>query len=87
MESSNIKITSSGESHTLIVSSAEKSSSGEYSCEVRNVHGSASDSTRLNVRSGPIFTEKLKDTTAKEGDVNIEFTVKVDAYPEPSIKW
>ncbi|XP_026319349.1 obscurin isoform X2 [Hyposmocoma kahamanoa] len=87
VESSTIKISSSGEAHSLVVTSAARADSGEYSCEIRNAHGSASDSCKLNVRTAPMFTQKLKDITAKEGDVNIEFTVSVEAYPEPTIKW
>ncbi|XP_060806138.1 obscurin isoform X2 [Amyelois transitella] len=87
VESSTVKISSSGSAHSLVVSSAARSDAGEYSCEIRNVHGSASDSCQLNVRTGPYFTQKLKDTVASEGDVNVEFTVAVDAYPEPSVKW
>ncbi|CAK1544365.1 unnamed protein product [Leptosia nina] len=86
-ESSAIKITSSGEAHKLVITSAARADAGEYSCEIRNVHGSTSDSCLLNVRCGPIFTQKLKDTTSSEGDVNVEFTVDVEAYPEPQVKW
>lgn len=55
--------------------------------QIANIHGSTSDSCALHVRAGPQFTRKLQDTSASEGDVNIEFTVSVEAYPEPSIKW
>ncbi|XP_041975025.1 obscurin-like isoform X3 [Aricia agestis] len=86
-ESSVIKISSSGESHKMVITSAERSDAGEYSCEIRNVHGSASDSSILNVRCGPVFTQRLTNTTAREGDVNVEFTVDVEAFPEPTVKW
>ncbi|XP_035445114.2 obscurin isoform X6 [Spodoptera frugiperda] len=86
-ESSTVKISSVGEAHSLVITSAAKADAGEYSCEIRNIHGSTSDSCVLNVKSGPYFTQKLKDTTASEGDVNIEFTVAVEAYPEPTVKW
>ncbi|CAH2103000.1 unnamed protein product [Euphydryas editha] len=86
-ESSIIKISSTGEAHKLVITSAARADSGEYSCEIRNVHGSASDSCVLNVRRAPSFTQRLRDTTAAEGDVNVEFTVDVDAYPQPDIKW
>ncbi|XP_049875611.1 obscurin isoform X4 [Pectinophora gossypiella] len=87
VESSTVKISSSGEAHSLVISSAARADTGEYSCEIRNTHGTATDSCKLNVRSGPLFTQKLKDTTAAEGDVNVEFTVAVEAFPEPTIKW
>lgn len=55
--------------------------------QVRNVHGSASDSCVLNVRCAPQFRQRLRDVTASEGDVNVEFTVDVEAYPEPKVQW
>ncbi|XP_026738493.1 obscurin isoform X2 [Trichoplusia ni] len=86
-ESSTVKISSVGEAHSLVITSAARSDAGEYSCEIRNSHGSTSDSCALHVRSGPQFTQRLRDLSASEGDVNVEFTVAVEAYPEPTIKW
>ncbi|XP_028176186.1 obscurin [Ostrinia furnacalis] len=86
-ESSAVKMTSSGNAHQLVITSAARADAGEYSCEIRNIHGTATDACRLNVRSAPVFTQKLSDVTASEGSVNVEFTVSVDAYPEPSVKW
>nr|XP_037866814.1 obscurin isoform X5 [Bombyx mori] len=86
-ESSTVKISSSGSAHSLVITSAARADAGEYSCEVRNVHGEASDVSTLNVRCGPVFTERLRDVTASEGDVNVEFTVAVDAFPQPTIRW
>ncbi|XP_023945004.2 obscurin isoform X3 [Bicyclus anynana] len=86
-ESSAVKIKSSGSAHSLVITSAARADSGEYSCEIRNVHGSSSDSCLLNVRCAPQFTKRLQDTTAAEGDVNVEFTVDVDAFPTPDVKW
>ncbi|XP_047985115.1 obscurin isoform X1 [Leguminivora glycinivorella] len=86
-ESSTVKFSSSGSAHSLVITSAARTDSGEYSCEVRNVHGTVTDECSLRVRGAPIFNQKLKDTVAAEGDVNIEFTVDVAAYPEPQVKW
>ncbi|CAH0405571.1 unnamed protein product [Chilo suppressalis] len=87
VESSSVKISESGKAHSLVITSAARADAGEYSCEIRNIHGSASDSCKLNVRGAPMFTKKLTDMTANEGDVNVEFTVNVEAYPEPSVRW
>ncbi|XP_038208123.1 obscurin isoform X6 [Zerene cesonia] len=86
-ESSAIKISSSGEAHKLVITSAARADAGEYSCEVRNVHGSSGDACALNVRCAPQFTRRLEPRTASEGDVDVEFTVDVDAYPEPKVQW
>ncbi|CAG9796854.1 unnamed protein product [Diatraea saccharalis] len=87
LESSSIKISESGKAHRLVITSAARADAGEYSCEIRNVHGVVTDSCKLNVRGAPMFTKKLTDMSANEGDVNIEFTVNVEAYPEPSVRW
>ncbi|CAH0724488.1 unnamed protein product, partial [Brenthis ino] len=86
-ESSTVKISSTGEAHKLVITSAARADSGEYSCEIRNVHGSSGDACALHVRRAPSLTRRLRDTTAAEGDVNVEFTIDVDAYPLPSVKW
>ncbi|XP_061385572.1 obscurin isoform X4 [Danaus plexippus] len=86
-ESTAVKMSSKGQAHSLVISSAARADSGEYSCEVRNTLGSTSDSCSVNVRRGPVFTKRLSDLTAAEGDVNVEFTVDVDAFPQPSVQW
>ncbi|XP_059058380.1 obscurin, partial [Achroia grisella] len=87
VESTAIKISSSGEAHSLVITSAARADAGEYSCEVRNPHGDASDACSLRVRGAAQFTQRLRDVTAAEGDTNVEFTVAVDGYPEPAVKW
>ncbi|XP_047025271.1 obscurin isoform X5 [Helicoverpa zea] len=86
-ESSTVKISSSGAAHSLVITSAARADAGEYSCEIRNIHGSTSDSCVLSVKSGPQFTQRLSDQSASEGDKNVEFTVAVEAFPEPTVKW
>ncbi|CAG9132454.1 unnamed protein product [Plutella xylostella] len=87
VESSSVKFVSEGQAHSLVITSASRADAGEYSCEIRNTHGSVTDSSHVRVRAGPIFTERMTNKSAKEGDKNIEFTVSVEAYPEPTIKW
>ncbi|XP_063549020.1 obscurin isoform X3 [Cydia strobilella] len=86
-ESSTVKFSSSESAHSLVITSATRADSAEYSCEVRNIHGTVTDECSLSVRGAPIFTQKLKDTVAAEGDANVELTVDVVAYPEPQVKW
>lgn len=86
-DSTNIKVTSDGSVFTLSIAGAKRSDAANYSCEVTNSHGTSKDSSRLNVRCAPEFKQKLVDTKAKEGEVNVELVVKVDAFPKPSIKW
>lgn len=86
-DGNHIKISEDGLTHTLVVHGINRKDSGKYTCEIKNVHGSNTDNSDLYVRCSPMFRNKLVDTTAREGDTNIEFTVNVEAYPRASIKW
>lgn len=66
---------------------ANRNDSADYSCEITNDFGKTMDKARLNVRCGPLFTKKLKDTKANEGDHNIEFEISVECYPKPLVRW
>ncbi|XP_049949483.1 obscurin isoform X1 [Schistocerca serialis cubense] len=76
-----------GPTHTLTIKGTTRNDSGTYSCEVINDHGWKKDEGVLNVRCAPEFKRDLSDLQANEGDTNIEFNVKVDAYPKPKVKW
>lgn len=86
-DGSKVKILSDGDIHTLIVNDANRDDGAEYSIELSNVHGVSVDKGRANVKCAPVFKVPLKDTTANEGDTNVEFVVNVNAFPKPSIKW
>ena len=76
-----------GNTHTLVVYDTKREDSAEYSIELSNEHGVSTDKGRANVKCPPVFKVALKDTTANEGDTNVEFVVNVNAYPKPSVKW
>lgn len=65
----------------------KREDSGKYSALITNDHGSSQDDGRMNVRCAPLFTKKLEDFTALEGDQNVEFTVDIECYPKPVVKW
>jgi hypothetical protein len=54
---------------------------------VWNDHGWLKDTSEMNMRCAPEFKRKLTDFTANEGDTNVEFSINVEAYPKPTIKW
>ena len=82
-----IVIKQDGGSHTLTVNGVKRGDSGKYSCVITNPYGTKEDSSNLKVRCKPEIKQNLKDVEAKEGDKDVGFTVKVDGYPEPKIKW
>lgn len=86
-DGSKVKVEVDGDNHSLIVYDTKRDDSAEYSIELSNVHGVSVDKGRANVKCAPIFKVPLKDTTANEGDTNVEFVVNVNAFPKPSIKW
>lgn len=55
--------------------------------QVWNDHGWVKDTSELNVRCAPEFKKQLADFAANEGDVNVEFSINVEAYPKPTLKW
>lgn len=86
-DGTHIKITEDQQTHTLTVSGVSREDAGKYTCEISNVYGKDSDSSTLNVRCSPQFRQKLTDKVAKEGDTNVEFTVNIEAFPKPNVKW
>jgi hypothetical protein len=55
--------------------------------QVWNDHGWLKDTSELNVRCAPEFKKKLVDFAANEGDIDVEFSINVEAYPKPNLKW
>ena len=60
---------------------------GKYSCQITNDHGVQEDTSDLKVRAAPESKQILKDIEAKEGQTDVVFTAKADAYPAPKAKW
>ncbi|XP_021942897.1 obscurin isoform X2 [Zootermopsis nevadensis] len=82
-----ITISEDGQLHSLVITNVNRSDSGTYAAQVWNDHGWLKDTSEMNVRCAPEFKRKLTDFTANEGDTNVEFSINVEAYPKPTIKW
>ncbi|KAJ8872079.1 hypothetical protein PR048_025680 [Dryococelus australis] len=82
-----VTISEDGHTHTLSVSGVSRRDMGPYSCEAWNDHGWKKDESQVNVRCVPEIQRKMSDQQADEGDTNVEFTISVDAYPKPVVKW
>lgn len=87
VESDRIKIVQDGDKYMLKITGAVSTDASTYKAEVSNKHGTSVDETKVKVRSAPRFKTKLKDVTANEGDLDIEFEVIIEGFPKPSIQW
>ncbi|XP_054277504.1 obscurin-like isoform X6 [Macrosteles quadrilineatus] len=86
-DGSHIQISEDGATHTLVVHGINRKDTGKYSCEISNTHGTTRDDGDMFVKCCPQFRQKLSDQKANEGDTNIEFTVNIEAFPKPQVKW
>lgn len=58
--------------------------------QISNEYGTTTDEGKATVTRktcAPTFKTGLKDTIAREGETSVEFSVEVNAYPKPKIKW
>ncbi|XP_011062355.1 PREDICTED: muscle M-line assembly protein unc-89 isoform X5 [Acromyrmex echinatior] len=85
--SDRMKMTKNGNNYILTVNGAKVEDAAIYKAEVVNKHGTISDETRIRVRGIPRFKTKLCDISANEGELNVEFVVKVEGFPKPSVHW
>ncbi|KFM71227.1 Muscle M-line assembly protein unc-89, partial [Stegodyphus mimosarum] len=77
------------DSLTLVLKDARVEDSGKYTCTITNSSGSTSTSSKVTVTAeekAPSFTKGLKDISVKENET-VNFTVKFNGKPKPSVKW
>ncbi|XP_012273370.1 obscurin isoform X3 [Orussus abietinus] len=86
-EDTRIQMVREGEKFMLKITGTVGIDSSVYRAEVSNKHGSSVDQTEVKVRSAPRFRTKLADTTAKEGETNLELVVEIDGFPKPTVRW
>lgn len=41
----------------------------------------------MDVKKGPKITKPLHNMTVTEGDCDVTFDVKLEAFPKPKVKW
>lgn len=82
-----IQIGEDGATHTLVVHGINRNDTAKYTCEISNIYGTAKDESEMFVRCKPQFRTKLMDKKANEGDTNVEFTVDIEAFPKPKVRW
>ena len=81
------KISSEDATFTLLISEVDREDAGLYSCEISNQWGSNECDGHLYVKCLPRFDKELEDMKVKEGDMDVEFTLKLNAFPKATVKW
>uniref|UniRef100_A0A1I7S955 Muscle M-line assembly protein unc-89 n=1 Tax=Bursaphelenchus xylophilus TaxID=6326 RepID=A0A1I7S955_BURXY len=87
----NIKISASGDVHTLEITDAEISQTGEVSCSATNSKGTKKQNAQLIVKEvgrAPLFIRNLEDKMVDERETVVmlaELDPKVK--PKPSVSW
>ncbi|XP_069964240.1 obscurin isoform X3 [Bactrocera oleae] len=76
-----------GNEYTLKIKDVSRVDCAIYTVKAENDYGSASSETKLLIKCAPDLTKKLSNITITEGDCNVELEVRLNAYPEPKIKW
>ncbi|OAD62661.1 Muscle M-line assembly protein unc-89 [Eufriesea mexicana] len=87
VEDSHIKMTREGNKFILKITGIVSEDAGMYKAEVSSEHGVIADEIKIQVKGLPRFKSKMYDVTVNEGEANIEFKVKIDGCPQPSIHW
>lgn len=72
---------------TLLISEVKREDAGLYSCEISNQWGSNECDGHLFVKCLPRFNKELQDLTVNDSDMDVEFTVKMNAFPKASVTW
>ena len=80
------KISSKENKHTLRMDKLARSSSATIKCVAKNKYGVDESSAELLIKRKPEITKKLKPVVVNLGET-AEYSIKVDSYPEPKIKW
>lgn len=87
IEDDRIKFHRAGEYYLIKFNECRLSDSGCYSAVATNDLCTSSEMWEFTVTSPPNIHNKLSAETIVDEKENIELSVKVDAYPPPSVKW
>ncbi|XP_018567720.1 obscurin isoform X4 [Anoplophora glabripennis] len=76
-----------GDVYMLRITGAVTTDAARFKCKAVNIHGSVDDDVVVNVKKAPKITKGLQNMTVKEHDNNVTFDVKLEAFPQPTVKW
>ncbi|XP_045464016.1 obscurin isoform X11 [Harmonia axyridis] len=84
---SHYTIKEEGDSYILKISGAVTTDAAKYKFKAMNIHGTVEDEVKVDVKKGPKITKPLNNMTVTEGDCDVTFDVKLEAFPKPKVKW
>ncbi|XP_044758879.1 obscurin isoform X8 [Coccinella septempunctata] len=84
---SHYTIREEGDSYILKISGAVTTDAANYKFKAVNIHGTVDDEVRVDVKKVPKITKPLHNMTVTEGDCDVTFDVKLEAFPKPKVKW
>lgn len=87
VEDDRIKIHQAGEYYLIKFAECRLSDTGVYSCAATNDLCTSKEVWNFTVTSPPNIRNRLGAETIVDEKEDIELTVKVDAYPPPTVKW
>jgi hypothetical protein len=73
--------------YKLLIDKVSAADVGAYTCVAKTESGCQETRADLKITSKPLFTRRLSDCEAREGDQNIDLTVTVEGTPKPIVKW
>ncbi|KAI1285852.1 Titin [Halotydeus destructor] len=87
LDDEHVSLAEADGTYTLTIKNIGEADAGLYTCKATNDHGTKECSASLGLRSPPKFKRGLNDFEARDGDVNVDFTVVIEGSPKPSVKW
>lgn len=80
------KIVEEGDNFKLVIKEVAVEHQGNYSCVLKNEHGSEESHASVTVQCKPKLKKALKDTEVNAGET-LELEVEIYSVPEPKIQW
>ncbi|XP_040359846.1 Down syndrome cell adhesion molecule-like protein Dscam2 [Ixodes scapularis] len=85
-EKKSVTVTDNADFSVLKLPSLSLESSGNYTCIVSNLFGSASHSATLRVHASPHWVQEPRDVVVTSGE-RVHVPCQASGYPEPTILW
>jgi Immunoglobulin I-set domain len=87
VEDERVKFTMAGNYYLVKFSKTQLSDSGTYSVVASNEMSQTSEFWSFTVKSAPTMTKELQKEVIVDEREDIEFVIKADSYPPPTVKW
>ncbi len=80
-------MSSEGNVFTMLISEVKREDAGSYTCEISNEWGANKCDGQLFVKCLPRFDKQLENMRVNDSDTDVEFTVKLNAFPKATVTW